>query len=83
MINEATARNYSLDEMVRINEPWCATEIYRRLQEEPNIVVDVSGYYTQDEYEDAGLDEYDRGIREGYSEGYKDKSDGKKNRDEF
>lgn len=88
-MNEATMRNLSIDELLGMDEPCCATEIYRRLRDEADVIIDVGDHYTEQQYTEAceseqsygrteGLEEgKEEGRIEGYEDGYKDCKDGK------
>lgn len=68
-MNEARQRNLKIDELVIINEPWCGSEILRRLYDDPNLVVDTRGYWTDEEYDDAKDFAYDDGKEDGLKTG--------------
>lgn len=68
-INEAIQRNLTLDELVRINESWCAEELMRRMQDDPDYVTDISGYWTDCEHDAICRESFNDGRVDGINDG--------------
>jgi len=82
-------RNLTMEELIRINEPWCATEILRRLRDDSNLVVDIDGWISEEDWELDTQSHYEMGVEAGkeegeqegecagYKQGFQDSKDGK------
>ena len=81
--NEAISRNLTIDELVRIDEPWCAVEVYRRLRDDHAL--NLEGWIRYEDHERALKENYSLGVGDGtdagkslgYKAGYTDSRQGK------